>query len=498
MVIHNNKGGICLHSEVPVRLLKAHPKNREYYADLPEEKYQEIRKSIETHGIRDPLKILLDYTVVAGHQRLRIAQVLGMEKVPVVVVDISAEEAEYLLIADNEERRQADEDPIRKAKRAKFLAEYWEIKKGGDRGNQHAGKFSEVAKGENRLLPNTDIPKTLQEIANIVGGSERTLKELLKLNDLILPLQDLVSQKKLTRTAAYSLAFLSSEEQTSLLKTLGESGVCDLSGKDAQELRAELGLVREEKDSLVLRLAEIEEERAALSERLSDLQNDPSLKEAAENLDLQRQLEAKNAETEGLRAKLQSLNQAPIQKIIEIEKVVYQADPALDAELGAIRRQASELLKEKERIETRFRDVVGEKARQETALRVIKDEAEKLKERLAHAQSELIKEKERLKPPQWSKEHMDFRAAMESASQNAAALAAALARINGKHADLFLSVSRICGTSDDSDLDEAIEALGDTLLFRRFRSAIDAAAGRIVHVQEMLEPTKPKLQVVKK
>ncbi|WP_449240367.1 hypothetical protein [Desulfoscipio gibsoniae] len=44
---------------------------------------------------------------------------------PVEVKDVSPEEAEYLLIADNEERRQNDDDPVKKAKRAKFLKEYW-------------------------------------------------------------------------------------------------------------------------------------------------------------------------------------------------------------------------------------------------------------------------------------------------------------------------------------------------------------------------------------
>ena len=53
-----------------------------------------------------------DYTIIAGHQRFKIAQELGLEKVPVVIINVSPEEAEYLLIADNEERRQEDNDPI--------------------------------------------------------------------------------------------------------------------------------------------------------------------------------------------------------------------------------------------------------------------------------------------------------------------------------------------------------------------------------------------------
>ncbi|AEJ43694.1 ParB domain protein nuclease [Alicyclobacillus acidocaldarius subsp. acidocaldarius Tc-4-1] len=120
-------------SEMSIHRLKPHPKNAEYYADLTGEKYEELRRSIEAHGIRDPLKVLPDGTIIAGHQRWRVAKELGLERVPVVIYDISEQEAEYLLIADNEERRGEDRDPMRKARRAKFLAEYWVIRRGGAR-----------------------------------------------------------------------------------------------------------------------------------------------------------------------------------------------------------------------------------------------------------------------------------------------------------------------------------------------------------------------------
>jgi ParB family chromosome partitioning protein len=81
--------------------------------------------------------------------------------------------------------------------------------------------------------------KTLQDVAKAIGEDERTTKRLLKLNDLIEPLQKLVSVQKLSQTAAHSLAFLPPEEQESLLDALGSSGVCGLSIKDAQKLRAE-------------------------------------------------------------------------------------------------------------------------------------------------------------------------------------------------------------------------------------------------------------------
>jgi len=79
--------------------------------------------------------------------------------------EISKEEAEYLLIADNEERRQGDDDPIKKAKRAKFLREYWEVKWGGSRGNQYTGKNSEM-----KMVNNSPF-KTFDNITKAIGES---------------------------------------------------------------------------------------------------------------------------------------------------------------------------------------------------------------------------------------------------------------------------------------------------------------------------------------
>jgi ParB family chromosome partitioning protein len=135
---------------VSISLLKCHPKNQEYYNGLTPEKYEEIKRSIEINGIRDPLKVLPDYTIIAGHQRFKIAQELELTQVPVVIMDIDQKEAEYILIADNEERRQEDNDPIKKAKRAKFLKEYWGVKNGRPKKlpqNEEVNKETKTSKG---------------------------------------------------------------------------------------------------------------------------------------------------------------------------------------------------------------------------------------------------------------------------------------------------------------------------------------------------------------
>lgn len=103
--------------------LKEHHKNGYYFTYIWGEKFEEIRRSIEKYGIRDPIKITKDYTVISGHQRLRIARDLGMKYVPYKMLDLTIDnrETEYLLFAEIvESRGQAETDSIKKARIAKF------------------------------------------------------------------------------------------------------------------------------------------------------------------------------------------------------------------------------------------------------------------------------------------------------------------------------------------------------------------------------------------
>lgn len=134
---------------------------------------------------------------------MRIAQDLGLTEVPVEIIDVDEWEAEYLLIAENVERRGvAEQDSMKKARIAQFLKEYWGIKQ---------GKRSD-------LRHNVGSAK----VAEVIGESIKTTERLLKLNELIPQLQRLVSNGKLGTTSAEQLAYLSPEVQTALYDALGE------------------------------------------------------------------------------------------------------------------------------------------------------------------------------------------------------------------------------------------------------------------------------------
>ena len=63
--------------------------------------YQRIKKSIEEFGYVDPVIVNADYTVIGGHQRLKVLKELGHAQIDVVVVDIPKTKEKALNIALN-------------------------------------------------------------------------------------------------------------------------------------------------------------------------------------------------------------------------------------------------------------------------------------------------------------------------------------------------------------------------------------------------------------
>ena len=66
-----------------------------------EEAVGAVAKSITEYGFNSPIIVDEEYVVIAGHTRLKAAQQLGLEEVPVVVVRLSDEQAKEYRIADN-------------------------------------------------------------------------------------------------------------------------------------------------------------------------------------------------------------------------------------------------------------------------------------------------------------------------------------------------------------------------------------------------------------
>ncbi|WP_440110302.1 ParB N-terminal domain-containing protein [Paenibacillus sp. QZ-Y1] len=267
--------------KINIDKLKPHPKNKFYFTDITGKKYKEIKHSINTYGIRDPLKITPSNIIISGHQRLRIAIDLGWNDVPVEIIDIDEMQIEYLLIAENTERRgEAELDPIKKGRQAAFLKEYWGITNNGNK----------------RLK--TDNMKSMKDVAEMIGEkSQRTTQRIMKLNDLIPEIQSFVSDGSIGVRTAEELAHLTKEEQKAIYN-FKINDISKLTGEESKRIRTEVehnrgkktinavlkslttnkkdGGIQQEADKLAIEINEenkaLREENEKLKHRINDLE----------------------------------------------------------------------------------------------------------------------------------------------------------------------------------------------------------------------------------
>ena len=86
---------------MPIGLLKPHPDNPRKVDEMQMDILCASLKENQDYFETRPILCNKDYVVFAGNMRLRAAERIGMEKVPVAVMDISEARQRELMIRDN-------------------------------------------------------------------------------------------------------------------------------------------------------------------------------------------------------------------------------------------------------------------------------------------------------------------------------------------------------------------------------------------------------------
>lgn len=105
--------------------LKEHPQQAAMFGDVDDRELEALTENMQKHGLRIPIEILPDGTIVTGHQRVRAATRLSWKEIDVVIRhDLAAEGAvavERHFVEDNFVRRQLS--PLERAKCIRRLME---------------------------------------------------------------------------------------------------------------------------------------------------------------------------------------------------------------------------------------------------------------------------------------------------------------------------------------------------------------------------------------
>lgn len=156
----------------------------------------ELMESIRTHGVLSPLLARQKgdgYELVSGHRRRLAAQKLGLKTVPVLVREMTNDEAVILMVDSNLQRENLL--PSEKAFAYKMKLEAM----------KHQGKATSrqvVGKLE-----------SADEVGQGNGESGRTIQRYIRLTNLVPPLLQMVDDGRIAFSPAVELSYLTRDEQ---------------------------------------------------------------------------------------------------------------------------------------------------------------------------------------------------------------------------------------------------------------------------------------------
>ena len=194
----------------------------QYVDDFPDHPFQvkededmeKLIESIRNNGVLNPIIVRRKederYEIISGHRRKYACQKLGMALIPMIVRDISRDEAVIAMVDSNLQREVIL--PSEKAKAYKMKM---------DAMKRRAGRPSK----ENLSPVATNFPiDTATEIGKAVGESRDQVFRYIRLNELTPELLEFVDDGKIGLRPAVELSYLQEEEMRDLVDFIDTEG----------------------------------------------------------------------------------------------------------------------------------------------------------------------------------------------------------------------------------------------------------------------------------
>lgn len=206
---------------IPLDELHPHPQNP--FAVRDDSAMQELIGSVRENGVLNPALARprkdVGYELISGHRRKYACELNGQDTMPVIVMNITDDEAIIHLVDSNIQRENILPSERAKAYKLKMEA----LKRQGNRSDLTSPKNSAKFRSDDSVGENEGI-------------SGDTVRNFISLTNLAPPLMQMVDEGKIALTPAYQLASLSQEEQSLLLETI-ESEQATPSLSQAQRMK---------------------------------------------------------------------------------------------------------------------------------------------------------------------------------------------------------------------------------------------------------------------
>ena len=199
-----------------LEITKIHPFKNHPFKVLDDEKMQDLVESIRTNGILSPVLVRPVgndiYEMVSGHRRMHAAELLGMERIPAIIREMTDDEAVVKMVDANIQR----EELLPSEKAFAYKMKMDALRRGGGRPSK------------NNLRQFGANYRAYNELSDEVGESSRQIQRFIRLTELIPPLLDYVDQKRLQFTVAVEVSYIDQEVQKWLYEYIKDNGAVKL------------------------------------------------------------------------------------------------------------------------------------------------------------------------------------------------------------------------------------------------------------------------------
>lgn len=221
---------------VKIRPFKDHP-----FKVVDDEKMQDLVESIRANGILSPVLIrpigFDRYEMVSGHRRMHAAKLLGMERLPSIIRDMTDEEATVRMVDSNIQREELL--PSEKAFAYKMKMEA--MKRQGFRSD--LGYDGTSGQNDQKLLGKVSRDILAEEM----GESSKQIQRYIRLTELIPELLDYVDQRRIQFTVAVEISYIEQEIQRWLYAYIRDNGMVKLNQISILRTELQAGAMTEAK-----------------------------------------------------------------------------------------------------------------------------------------------------------------------------------------------------------------------------------------------------------
>ncbi len=250
--------------KIKISELKPHPRNCEFFDDMSGAKWNEFIDSIKTSGVIEPIVVTQDKVIVSGHQRVRACKELGIEEILAEVRIYENEDAilKDLIETNIRQRGEIGGSQIMLGNRIKELERIYDVRHGGDRGNQYTGGKTTNGRLDKEVL-------NQEELAAQMGVTPRTLQRAKALASLPKEIQDAVEAGQISAsTASRVIAGLPVDEQVQLISMLPSAS--KLTQKQVQEYVDKIHMLEQQLNVKGQELANAQDENDELYQKLEN------------------------------------------------------------------------------------------------------------------------------------------------------------------------------------------------------------------------------------